>query len=314
MLSETESFLKTVEEMGAPPLHGMAPADARALLAGAMDAFDAPRRDDCSFAGIEIPGPGGTIESRLVTPAGCDDARLVIYYHGGGWVLGTAEMHEAFAAEIAHRLGLRVIIPNYRKAPEAPFPAACDDALATAFWVESGPEALGGPVPAYGVAGDSAGGNLAAVVAASDQTHPAAQLLIYPVTDLSAQSASYDTFAEGYFLERATMEHFRDLYLTDPGQRADPRVSPLLASDMSHVPPTVMINAELDVLRDEGLAYAARIRAAGQDVQTFMADGLIHGMVNFRKALPKGAAHLYRAIDAFAETFNRATVTGQAQQ
>jgi acetyl esterase len=215
-----------------------------------------------------------------VPPGAAADAPLLVYYHGGGWVQGNVETHDSGCRTLSLASGVRVVSVDYRLAPEHPFPAAVDDAVTAYRWACSTFE--GAPVA---VGGDSAGGNLAAVVALTardDSTLPDAtfQLLIYPVTDLGAQSESYRTFASGYLLTRAGMEWFGGKYAPDGD---DWRASPLRAPDLSGLPPAYVATCIPDVLRDEGEAYAQRLRAAGVRVATQRHDQ-VHGFFNMTAA------------------------------
>lgn len=302
ILPETKALLTMAAEQAGPALHELEPSVAREIMAPMIAQLDLPPIDIHSTTELAIPGTNAaadiTIAARLYTPASVSGASpVLLYFHGGGWVLGSVEQYDSFCRHMAERLKMRVVSVEYRMAPEHAFPAAYDDCLAATNWVHDSPAELGAQVSHVIVSGDSAGGNLAAAVSGSGAAHPAAQLLLYPVTDVSRQTGSYDEFAEGYFLEKATMEWFRDLYLAKSELTTDIRVSPLLAKDLSSVPPTVIMTCEADVLRDEGRAYAARLAEQGIRISFREAKGLIHGLVNFRKVLPTGAAEVDRALD-----------------
>ena len=250
------------------------------------------RRSAAAFAGtlapvarVEERTVAGTIGARLYVPP-ADPARrgLVVYYHGGGWVVGDLDTYDPLCRFLAHAAGVRVLSVDYRRAPEHRFPAAVDDALAAFRGAVADVAALGADPARVGVAGDSAGGNLAAVVsqlAARDGgPRPAVQLLIYPVTDLSRKHPSYRLFADGFFLTEREMDWYRGHYLPDEAAAADPRASPLLAEDLHGLPPAIVLTAGFDVLRDEGEAYARRLEAAGVPVRLSRRAGLIHGFAN----------------------------------
>ena len=232
-----------------------------------------------------ILGPAGPIPARLYAPdAAPAPAPLLVYYHGGGWVQGTVETHDAACRLLAHLAGVRVLSIEYRLAPEHPHPAAVDDALAAYAWVAAQPDRVGADPARLAVGGDSAGGNLAAIVAQAARdddtlTDPAFQLLIYPACDLSAKADSVRTFADGFLLTERSMDWYVDKYVPDRARRADPRVSPLLAEDLSGLAPAFVATCIPDPLRDEGEAYAARLHAAGVPVaaQRF---GQLHGFFN----------------------------------
>jgi acetyl esterase len=298
ILTETKALLDMAAAQGGPKLHEMEPATARELMAPMVAMLDLPPINIKEVRDLSIPSPAGNIPARLFVPtSGQGDGPVLVHFHGGGWVLGSVDGSDSVCRYIAERLRFRVVSVGYRMAPEHVFPAAFDDCLAATNWVASSPSTIGAKVTHVIVSGDSAGGNLAAAVSGSGKAKPAAQLLFYPVTDISRQTGSYAEFAEGYFLERAGMEWFRDLYLPDASTHKDIRVSPLLADDLSTVPPTVIITCGLDVLRDEGRAYAAKLCQHGVRVSFSEAAGLIHGIVSMRKVLPTGASEVDRALD-----------------
>lgn len=248
---------------------------------------------------LACPGPGGEIPLRLY------DAReqrspspLVVFFHGGGFVIGDLETHHSLCAELAAELDLPVVAVDYRLAPEAPFPAAPDDAEAAARWLAQSPDALGRTVTGLVTIGGSAGGNLATVTARALIDQPAAapmllQVLLYPATD-DSMDGSIERFAEGYFLSRATMEWFMANYRPEPG---NPRAYPLLASAVGMCP-SIVVTAGLCILQDQGRRLAARLVEAGVDTLYLHMDGLTHDFTTSRKALPSGAAATARIIAA----------------
>ena len=231
---------------------------------------------------LAIPAPHGEIPARLYVADEADASRLLVWFHGGGWVLGSLESADSVARFLARHSGVSVLSVDYRLAPEHPFPAAVDDAR-TAFEYAVSQAAEWGHDPArIAVGGDSAGGNMAAVLCQDLRgaaTVPAFQLLFFPVTDLSAQSNSYREFADGFFLTAKQMDWYAAHYVGD-ADRVDPRVSPLLADDVSGLPPAYVAVAGFDPLRDEGEAYARRLAEAGGQVALRRHDGLIHAFVN----------------------------------
>lgn len=228
---------------------------------------------------IRIPTRSGSLPARRYRqhPDRSPDA-TVVYFHGGGWVVGGLDSADSVCRTIARAGDLTVISVDYRLAPEHPFPAAVEDAEDAYRWVRDNTD---GPVV---VAGDSAGGNLAAVVSASipGRDGPDFQLLFYPVTDLSRRSRSYNLFADGYFLTEKQMDWYRGHYLPDPDLATDPRVSPLLTDDtaLAGVAPAHVVVAGFDVLRDEGIAYAEKLRAVGVPTTLQVVTGHIHGFAN----------------------------------
>ena len=228
-----------------------------------------------------IPGPTADLHVRIYRPAPNGPLPAVIYLHGSGWVVGTIDNADTAVRAFANRSGCVFVAVNYQKAPEHPYPAALDDTYATVEWLHANAAALGIDPARIGVAGDSAGGNLAAAVTlrARDQQGPAIahQLLIYPALDCAFDTPSYRENATGYLLERDDMRWFYRHYLPDPALADDPLVSPLRASDLSRLPRALVITAEFDPLRDDGERYAERLREAGVQARLTRYDGMIHG-------------------------------------
>ncbi|MET9086027.1 alpha/beta hydrolase [Streptomyces sp. NPDC004237] len=256
---------------------------------------------------LTIPTPEGGIAARLYRPAGVRrPSAALVYFHGGGWVLGDLSASDSVARFLAHHAALTVIAVDYRLAPENPFPAAVDDALAAFTHVVEHAGEYGVDPAAVGVGGESAGGNLAAVVAletarrarAASCPTPAMQLLLMPVTDLSRKHRSYELFGTGLFLTEAQMDWYKAHYLPDPELAADPRVSPLLAEDVHDVAPAYVAVAGFDVLRDEGEAYAHKLRDAGVPAALRRHSGITHSMVNATGSGPAPRAVLREVAGA----------------
>ena len=234
---------------------------------------------------LELPGPAGPIGARLYEPAtGSAPPPLVVYFHGGGHVIGDLDTHDQPCRFLARETPAVVLAVDYRLGPEHRFPAAVEDALAAFRWAHAEAATLGADPARIAVAGDSAGGNLAAVVAqltaAEDGPAPAFQALLYPVTDYSVKRRSYELFGEGFFLTREEMDWFRDNYFAGSDQRSDPRASPLLAADLAGVAPAHVVTAGFDPLRDEGEAYAQRLLEHGVPTTLHRERDLVHGFVN----------------------------------
>ncbi|MCZ4579499.1 alpha/beta hydrolase [Gordonia amicalis] len=255
---------------------------------------------------LVIDGPAGPIPATRYRSS-TESGGLLVYFHGGGFVTGSRISHDTFVRRLAHGTGLDVLSVEYRLAPEHPFPAGVEDAVAAwHFAVDVAPR-WGLDPRRIVVAGDSAGANLATVVARLVRDEPATpvfQLLIYPVTDLSAQTPSRREFATGFFLTTDGIEWFNDHYVPDLEQRSDPRCSPLLADDLGGLPPAHVIVAGFDPLRDEGLAYAKRLEEAGVPVTLRREGSMIHGFVNMtlispgaRAAVDRMCAEVRRALD-----------------
>ncbi|MFZ2527851.1 MAG: alpha/beta hydrolase [Rhodococcus sp. (in: high G+C Gram-positive bacteria)] len=240
---------------------------------------------------LTITGADGPIPARLYRPHHHADTPLpvLVYFHGGGFVLGGLGSADSVSRFLAANATVAVLSVDYRLAPEHPFPAGVNDAIAAFDHAIAHADDLGVDPTAVGVGGESAGGNLAAVVALAttverrtrpDRRVPDFQLLFMPVTDLGSKHRSYELFGEGLFLTEAQMDWYRNHYLTDPAQALDPLVSPLLADDLSGLPPAYVVTAWFDVLRDEGEAYARRMREAGVQVGMRRHPGIVHGLVN----------------------------------
>lgn len=224
-----------------------------------------------------IPGPAGDIPIRVYTPVGEGPFPVVVFYHGGGFTIGSLTSHDPVARRICAETGALVVAVDYRLAPEHPFPAAVEDAFAALQWVGAHAASIGGDPSRLAVCGDSAGGNLSAVAAimARDAGGPALrfQALIYPTTDARADYPSVQENGDSIFLSADSMQWFYEHYQSD---KLDWRASPILAPDLSNLPPALIITAEYDTLRDEGEAYGEALRAAGNDVTVRRYDGMTH--------------------------------------
>lgn len=257
-----------------------------------------------------IPGPGGEIPVRLYRPAGDTPKPVVVYYHGGGWVIGNLESHDATCRELANAADVVVVSVDYRLAPEHVFPAAVDDAFAALEWVHEHAPELGADPSRIAVAGDSAGASLAAVVAqlARDANGPPIvfQLLVYPATDYEFSSPSMIENADGYFLTIAGMRWFYGHYLRSEADGDDPRVSPARAADLSGLPPAFVITAEYDPLRDQGMAYAAALRAAGTPTEATRYEGMFHGFFGMGAMIDVAKVAFDDAVAALRGAFGTA--------
>jgi acetyl esterase len=298
---QVQTLLDAMAQLGGPELAEQSPADARAMyraLAAMEPAEDVHRVDDRL-----VPSPAGDIPVRVYTPqpAVGEIHGVLVWLHGGGWVIGDIETADSTCRALANRADCVVVSVDYRLAPEHPAPAALDDCLAVLMWTVENAELLGVDASRVAVGGDSAGGNLAALVCqrVRDDFGPDIdfQLLVYPATDLTLSHPSIDENAEGYFLTKRSMEWFAGHYL---GGRAgkDPSVSPLFAEHLGGLPPALVITAEYDPLRDEGEAYAARLREAGVPTELLRYEGQIHGFVGMAAMLDDGKDAIDRAAAA----------------
>jgi acetyl esterase len=227
---------------------------------------------------LRIESPGGPIRARLYRPEGDGRLPLLVYLHGGGWMLGSIDSFDTLVRALANAAGAIVLSVGYRLAPEAPFPAGLEDCLSAVRWAASNAAELGADPERLAVAGDSAGANLATVVARRlrGEVDLRMQALIYPVTDAGCNTASYREFGERHGLTAASMQRFWNLYL-DGADGMHPDASPLRAQDLTGLPPAIVLTAGCDPLRDEGEAYADALRAAGVEVECHRYEGAIHG-------------------------------------
>jgi acetyl esterase len=265
---QMSALLQLLGGSGAPPLHQLTPADAR-IGFGALRALYGAGPAMARVENHRITADGGGIDVRLLVP--CEPARgIIVYFHGGGWVLGRIDEFDTLGRKLAARTACAVVLVDYRLAPEHRFPTAPDDAYAATVWVAERAAAIAGADVPLLVAGDSAGGNLATVTArrARDRGGPdlAMQILVYPVTDCDLDTASYLDPATQLLVGRDAGAWFWDQYVPDVARRRDPDASPLRAADLSRLPPAVVLTAGYDPLRDEGEAYAARLLQAGVSV------------------------------------------------
>jgi acetyl esterase len=307
---DVRALLDLIAQSGLPPLHTLSAADARAF-ALARRGFSQPAPPDVAeVRDLAARGPAGSVPLRLYRPIGTTGATVLpvlVYYHGGGWVIGDLDTHDTLCRELANRSGCAVVAVDYRLGPEHRFPAAVDDCFAATRWVRDHAAQLGLDAARLAVGGDSAGGNLAAVVSIDARDRGdlpiAFQLLVYPATDQHRTAASHAENGEGYFLTRETMDYFVGHYIADRAQYDDWRASPLLHPDLSNLPPALVLTAGFDPLRDEGAAYAERLTAAGNRARYVLFPRQIHGFLTMGKVIDEAdtavalcAAELRRAL------------------
>ena len=297
---QMQAVLDAFAAMGLAPPDTLPVADARKQFLAARSRFVARPEPLPEVRELDLDGPAGPLPARLYRPSVGGSLPALVYFHGGGWVFGNLDSHDALCRSLARASGCAVVSVDYRLAPEHRFPAAVEDALAAVRAVAARHGELGVDPARLAVGGDSAGGNLAAVTALEfrDGGGPplAAQVLLYAVTDLSLESPSYQTLGRGYLLTHERMRYFRDCYLEHPAVAADWRASPLRATDFSRLPPALVITASHDPLVGEGQAYAERLAAAGVPVHHECHPGVVHGFMTMAGALDAGR----RAVDATA--------------
>jgi acetyl esterase len=290
----TTALLEQMAASGGKPLHELTPDDARGLMT-AMRGEEAPGPDMASVRDTRVRASGGFVPVRVLVPV-ARPRGVIVYYHGGGWVIGGLADFDKLGRQLAQRTGCTVVLVDYRLAPEYRFPTAVDDSWAALRWAdEYRAELAGGPVPLI-VAGDSAGGNLSAIMTlrarAAGGPPVALQVLVYPVTDCDLESTSYRDPANQLMLSRESMAWFWDHYAPDPEARLHPDASPLRSASFAGLPPAVILTAEHDVLRDEGELYATRLVKAGVPVRHRRFAGQMHGFFTMVDALPGAVAGL----------------------
>ncbi len=298
---EILAVLSAIEEAQIPPLHTLSAVEAREAFLK-LRAPVAQPTEVSSVTDRTVPVEGSEVAVRIYRPNTHQDLPVLVWLHGGGWVLGDLDSADLVCRDLCHYSGFVVVSVDYRLAPESVFPAAFDDSFAVTKWVHDNASDLGIDPQKIAIGGDSAGGNLAAAVAiaARDQQLPlCAQLLIYPVTEAALDNASYRENADGYFLTKPMMAWFWDQYVPDKTQRTDIRVAPINA-DLKDLPPAIVLTVEHDPLRDEGIAYANAMVAQGVNVHPIHVSDTIHGYfgmdIECGKSERIDAAHLLREL------------------
>ncbi len=288
----TDTLLKNIAAQGGPALHEMPVDTCRQVFLQLVQNLQGDVIGIHNCEDREIPGPGGNIPIRIYTPksAAGNSLPVVVFYHGGGWVIGDLETHDNMCRYFANEAGVLIVAIDYRLAPEHRFPAGIDDCIAATEWVHANAASIGGSSAKLAVMGDSAGGNMAAVVAQQLRSKIAFQVLIYPATDFSDQDyPSRTQFGNGeYFLSSEDMAWFGGLLFGGDDRGTDIKASPILANDLKGLAPALTVTAGFDPLLDEGKAYADALGAAGVASEYKCYDGTIHGFVAFPGALQAG--------------------------
>jgi acetyl esterase len=307
---QARAVLERVARANLAPYSRLGPVASRELYRETRGKLAAAPPEVAHVDDLRATGPAGDIPVRLYRCLGStpgESLPVLVYFHGGGWTIGDLDTHDVPCREFANLARCAVVSVGYRLAPEHKFPAAFEDAVAATHWVLANAGALGLDGSRLAVGGDSAGGNLAAAVAIEfrDTWAPriALQVLIYPATDMAADAPSHREFADGYMLTRDAILWFKGLYLNGPEDEADWRASPLRAGDLAGLPPAYVITAGFDPLRDEGRAYADRLRGAGVQVTYECFAGQIHGFITMGGAIAAAHHAIYRASQGLRQAF-----------
>ena len=303
---EAKAVIDQAAAQGLPPTNELSAAQARAYREARPQE---PGPELAKVEDLEVPGPAGDIPVRVFTPPGAGPFPVLMWFHGGGWVVGSVKTNDPTCRHLAKQAECVVVSVDYRLAPEHKFPAAANDCFAATSWVASNASSLNGDPRKLAVGGGSAGGNLATVVSlmARDRGTPVLvhQLLICPVTEHSLDTPSYSQNANGYLLTRDAMIWYWDHYLGNEGDDANPYAAPMRAQDLSGLPPALVITAEFDPLRDEGEAYAQRLKEAGVATTCTRYDGMIHGFFGRPEDMHKGKLAIAEASSAVKTAFAR---------
>ena len=288
---QVKALLDQMAAANQPAFHSQSPADARTAMGSLVNVFG-PGPEVHKVEDRKIPGPAGDIPVRIYSPSGKANG-ILVYFHGGGWVVGDITSHDYVCRTLTNAAGCTVVSVDYRLAPEHKFPAGPEDCYAATMWASQNAASLGSDADHIAVGGDSAGGNLAAAVSlmARDRGGPRIrhQMLIYPVTDAAMDTPSQQEFlADGFVLSKLDMEWFWGHYLANKKDGENPYASPARARDLRNLPPAHIITASHDPLRDEGEAYGELLKKAGNRVKVKRYDGVVHGFFSLQAAIDQG--------------------------
>jgi acetyl esterase len=307
---DAQAVCDMIVASGRPPWETLSAVEARIAYTASRRLLQPDPPPVAAVRDLSLDGPAGPIALRLYRGKGVAEGRpqpAVVYFHGGGWVIGDLDSHDQPCRALANAIPSIVISVDYRLAPEHKFPAAVDDAIAATRWVSQNAARLGIDPSGIAIAGDSAGGNLSAVMAIDARDHGgppiAAQVLIYPVTDMAMGHPSHQRHAKQLPLTGAAMRWFIDHYLRNEGDKANWRASPLRAANLGRLPPALVITASFDPLCDEGEAYAAALRRAGVQVEHERFDGQIHGFISMGKMIADSERAIGRAATFLRKIF-----------
>ncbi len=304
-----KAFLDQMATVPGPKMWELSAPEARATFVGLMQLVGPKDVPIGKTENLNVPGPGGPVPVRIYSPvaAGSEPLPALVYYHGGGFVIGDLDTHDGLCRMFANEAGCRVVAVHYRLAPEHRFPAAAEDAYAALVWAEANASNLGIDANSIAVGGDSAGGNLAAVVAqmAKEKGGPKLdlQLLLFPVTQIGGETSSLNEFAVGYFLEKKGLDWFYKHYAGTAPDKNDPRLSPLRAKDLSGLPPAYIVLGGFDPLHDEGQQYADKLRAAGVKVTVSDYPDMVHCFFYLQTVLPQALEAVKKASAALKRAF-----------
>ena len=299
---QARALLDFMEQRGVPPTHTLSPTEARRLYRERRSATQPDPAEVASVEDLKGLGPHGPIPLRLYKPLPPKQVEaavplpVLVYFHGGGWTIGDLDTHDSLCRQLANGAGCAVLSVDYRLGPEHRFPCAVDDCLAASYWCRDHAAELGLDARRMAVGGDSAGGNLAAVVAIAARDAGDLplrfQLLIYPATDQRWGQASHTTNGQGYLLTRDSLQYFHDHYIADPAQNLDWRASPLLHPDLGRLPAALLLTAGYDPLRDEGLMYAQRMTEHGTRSTHICFERQLHGFMTMGRVIDEANAAL----------------------